>query len=56
MVLFVINPMWRHSTQGLYSLVFNTILHYDHLDARGVSAEETEGSDRERRGPRGEDH
>ena len=32
-VLFGMNPMWRHETQGSYALVFNTILHYDHLDA-----------------------
>ena len=33
-VLFGINPMWRHQTQGLYPLVFNTALHFDHLDAK----------------------
>jgi hypothetical protein len=32
-VLFSINPMWRHQTHGSYSLVLNAILHYDHLDA-----------------------
>jgi hypothetical protein len=32
-VLFSINPMWRHQTHGSYSLVLNAILHHDHLDA-----------------------
>jgi hypothetical protein len=32
-VLFSINPMWRHETHGSFFLVFNSILHYDHLDA-----------------------
>ena len=32
-VLFSINPMWRHQTHGSYSLVLNAMLHYDHLDA-----------------------
>ena len=33
-VLFAINPMWRHITQGQWSLVFNAILHFDHLGRR----------------------
>jgi hypothetical protein len=32
-VLFSINPMWRHQTHGSYSMVLNAILHYDNLDA-----------------------
>jgi hypothetical protein len=32
-VLFSINPMWRHQTHGSFFLVFNAMLHYDHLDA-----------------------
>jgi hypothetical protein len=32
-VLFGINPMWRHQTHGSFFLVFNTMLHFDHLDA-----------------------
>jgi hypothetical protein len=32
-VMFSINPMWRHSTMGTWSLVTNAILHYDRLDA-----------------------
>ena len=32
-VLFAINPMWRDETHGTFSLVMNSILHYDHLDA-----------------------
>jgi hypothetical protein len=31
-VLFANNPMWRASTQGSHFLLFNTMLHYDHLD------------------------
>jgi hypothetical protein len=45
-VLFGINPTWRHETQGLYSLVFNAILHFDHLDAGTVAADDDgEGRD-----------
>lgn len=32
-VLFAINPLWRGYTTGTYSLVFNTILHFDNLNA-----------------------
>ena len=32
-VLFAIHPAWRHITQGSYALLFNAMLHYDHLDA-----------------------
>jgi len=32
-VLFANNPIWRGSTQGSYALVFNTILHFDNLNA-----------------------
>jgi hypothetical protein len=32
-VLFSINPMWRHQTHGSYSLVLNAMLHFNHLDA-----------------------
>jgi hypothetical protein len=32
-VMFSINPMWRHQTHGSFFLVFNAMLHYDHLDA-----------------------
>ncbi|MFC1500668.1 hypothetical protein ACFL6T_06615, partial [Candidatus Zixiibacteriota bacterium] len=34
-VLFSINPMWRGSTHGSYFLVFNTLLHWNNLDAGG---------------------
>ncbi len=30
-VLFAINPVWRGETQGSYALLFNAMLHYDHL-------------------------
>jgi hypothetical protein len=32
-VLFANNPVWRGSTQGSYALVFNTIMHFDNLNA-----------------------
>jgi hypothetical protein len=32
-LLFAINPMWRHQTWGSYMLVFNAALNFDHLDA-----------------------
>jgi hypothetical protein len=32
-VLFANNPMWRWQTHGSHALVFNTVLHWDHLDA-----------------------
>jgi hypothetical protein len=32
-VIFSINPMWRHQTHGSYSLVLNAMMHHDHLDA-----------------------
>jgi hypothetical protein len=32
-VLFSNNPFWRAETKGSYFLVFNAILHFDHLDA-----------------------
>ena len=32
-VLFSNNPVWRGETEGSYSLVFNAILNFDHLDA-----------------------
>jgi hypothetical protein len=31
-VLFAINPMWREETQGSFSLLFNAIMNFDHLD------------------------
>ena len=38
-VLFANNPVWRASTQGSYSLLFNAMLHFDNLSA-GREAEE----------------
>ena len=32
-VMFSFNPFWRGETAGSYSLVFNTLMHYKHLDA-----------------------
>lgn len=37
-LLFAINPMWRHQTLGSYSLLFNAALHFDHLDAGRTKA------------------
>jgi hypothetical protein len=32
-VMFALRPFWRWQTQGSYSLAFNAILNWDHLDA-----------------------
>jgi len=32
-VMFSINPMWRGETQGTYSLVLNTVMNFDNLNA-----------------------
>jgi hypothetical protein len=34
-VMFSMNPMWRGQTVGSYPLVFNALLHYEHLGAGG---------------------
>ncbi len=31
-VMFSINPMWRHETHGSFFLVFNAMMHYKNLD------------------------
>jgi hypothetical protein len=31
-VMFAINPMWRHQTQGSFFLLFNAALNFDQLD------------------------
>jgi hypothetical protein len=33
LMVFSPNPVWRGETKGSYALVFNAILHFDHLDA-----------------------
>jgi hypothetical protein len=38
-VLFSFNPFWRGETVGAYALVFNTLLHFNNLDA-GTQIEE----------------
>lgn len=38
-VLFSINPIYRGETEGTYSLVLNTLLHFDSLNAGRVNAE-----------------
>ena len=30
-ILFAANPMWRQNTQGMYALVMNAIMSWDHL-------------------------
>lgn len=35
-VMFSMNPMWRGQTLGSYFLVFNTLLHYNNLDAGSI--------------------
>jgi hypothetical protein len=37
-ILFSINPVYRGETRGTYSLVLNTILNFDSLDAGRKSA------------------
>ena len=32
-LVFSPNPVWRGETKGSYAMVFNAILHFDHLDA-----------------------
>jgi hypothetical protein len=34
-VLFSFNPMWRSQTHGSYFLVFNALLNWKNLDAKG---------------------
>jgi hypothetical protein len=46
-VLFAINPMWRHQTQGSFFLLFNAALNYDNLS---VGRTEPKAAERERAG------
>jgi hypothetical protein len=39
-VMFANNPMWRHETNGSFSLLFNAILNFDNL---GVGRTATRG-------------
>jgi hypothetical protein len=32
-VLYTINPMWRHETHGTFMLVMNAVMNWDHLHA-----------------------
>ena len=41
-VLFGINPMWRHETHGSFFLVLNAMLHFDHLDLETQPSREGE--------------
>ena len=31
-VMFANNPMWRHQTQGSFSLIWNAVLNFDSLN------------------------
>jgi hypothetical protein len=44
-VMFALRPYWRWQTQGTYSLGFNTLMNWDHLDA-GKSAAPAAGGRR----------
>ncbi|HUI53796.1 MAG TPA: M14 family zinc carboxypeptidase [Bryobacteraceae bacterium] len=37
-VMFALRPFWRWQTQGTYSLAFNAIVNWDHLDAGKAAA------------------
>ncbi|MDX2151658.1 MAG: M14 family zinc carboxypeptidase [Bryobacteraceae bacterium] len=36
-LMFAINPVWRHQTQGTFALLFNAMLHFDHLATAAAS-------------------
>lgn len=38
-VMFANNPMWRHQTNGSFSLLFNAVLNYDNLQVDRAAAE-----------------
>jgi ribosomal protein S18 acetylase RimI-like enzyme len=40
-VLFAINPMWRDQTQGSYFLLFNAMMHQDHLGVGRTNASQS---------------
>lgn len=45
-LMFAINPMWRHQTHGSYMLVFNAALNYNHLGAgRKTKTSDSEDSE-----------
>jgi hypothetical protein len=41
-VLFANNPMWRYETHGSHALVFNAILHWEHLGTGRTAAKRAE--------------
>jgi hypothetical protein len=40
-VMFSINPMWRHETHGSFCLVFNSMIHYKNLDYKKPAPKKT---------------
>ncbi len=40
-VMFSINPMWRHETHGSFFLVFNSMIHYKNLDYKKPAAKKS---------------
>ena len=46
-LMFAINPMWRHETQGSYFLLYNAMMNFDHLDV-GRPAGGADGEPRRR--------
>ena len=45
-VMFSINPVWRGETQGTYSLVLNTVMNYDSLNAGRKDDQKVGGGER----------
>ena len=43
-VMFSINPMWRHETHGSFFLVFNSMIHYKNLDYKKPAPKKSPGS------------
>ena len=43
-VMFSINPMWRHATHGSFFLVFNSMIHYKNLDYKKPVPKKSPGS------------
>jgi hypothetical protein len=44
-VFFAINPMWRQETHGMFMLVMNAAMNFDHLQAGRKSMPQSKASD-----------